>query len=116
LKEAIVSIIKNQTYKGQLCLIIVDDGSTDPKTVKLLDSAKEQHSNIILHRLKTNSGLPNALNVGIQIALSKSVDYIARMDADDVSVPERLETQVNFMQENDKIDIVGSSVLVFTDE
>jgi hypothetical protein len=38
------------------------------------------------------------------------------MDADDVSVPERLETQVNFMQENDKIDIVGSSVLVFTDE
>ena len=46
-------------------LIIVDDGSTDPKTIKLLDSAKETHTNVILHRLKSNSGLPNALNVGI---------------------------------------------------
>jgi glycosyltransferase involved in cell wall biosynthesis len=92
LKEAILSIIKSQTFKGQLYLIIIDDGSTDPKTIKLLDSCKESHENVILHRLKQNGGLPNALNTGIQIALSKEVDYIARMDSDDLSVPERLET------------------------
>ena len=38
------------------------------------------------------------------------------MDADDLSVPERIEMQVNFMVENAKVDVVGSSVLVFTDE
>lgn len=73
-------------------MIIVDDGSTEPRTIKLLDNCKENHTNVILHRLKTNKGLPNALNVGIQIALEKGVDYIARMDSDDLSVPERIET------------------------
>jgi glycosyltransferase involved in cell wall biosynthesis len=65
LKEAIISVIKSQTYKGPLFLIIVDDGSTDPKTVKMLDNCKESHHNVILHRLKQNSGLPTALNTGI---------------------------------------------------
>jgi glycosyltransferase involved in cell wall biosynthesis len=92
LKEAILSVVKSQTYKGQLWLIIVDDGSTDPKTVKMLESCKEQNDNVILHRMKQNSGLPTALNTGIQIALSRKCDFIARMDADDLSVPERIET------------------------
>jgi cellulose synthase/poly-beta-1,6-N-acetylglucosamine synthase-like glycosyltransferase len=64
LKEAIVSVLKNQTYKGPLILVIVDDGSSDPKTVSMLNSCKEQHDNVVLHRLKHNCGLPNALNVG----------------------------------------------------
>lgn len=94
-------MLKNQTYKGLLTMIIVDDGSTDPKTIKMLDSCKEQHpDNVVLHRLKVNGGLPHALNTGIQIALSKGVDFIARMDSDDLSVPERIETQVNFLTEN----------------
>jgi hypothetical protein len=38
------------------------------------------------------------------------------MDSDDVSVPERIETQVNFMIENPEVDIIGSSVLIFQDE
>ena len=45
--------------------VVVDDGSTEPRTIKLLDNCKENHTNVILHRLKTNKGLPNALNVGI---------------------------------------------------
>jgi glycosyltransferase involved in cell wall biosynthesis len=113
LKEAILSILKSQTYKGTTYLIIVDDGSTDPKTVKMLDSCKQSNENVILHRLKTNEGLPQALNIGIKIAMDKGVDYIARMDSDDLSVPERIETQVNFMIENPQVDIVGSSVLLF---
>lgn len=113
LKEAILSILKSQTYKGTIYLIIVDDGSTDPKTVKMLDSCKQSNENVILHRLKTNEGLPQALNIGIKIAMDKGVDYIARMDSDDLSVPERIETQVNFMIENPQVDIVGSSVLLF---
>lgn len=111
-----MSVLKNQTYKGPTVLIIVDDGSTDPKTIKMLDSCKEQHENVVLHRLKSNGGLPNALNTGFQIALAKGVDYIARMDSDDLSVPERIETQVGFLMENPHIDIVGSSVLVFQDD
>lgn len=92
LKESILSILKSQTYKGTIYLIIVDDGSTDPKTVKMLDSCKQSNENVILHRLKTNQGLPYALNQGIKIAIEKGVEFIARMDSDDISVPERIET------------------------
>ena len=43
-------------------------------------------------------------------------DYIARMDSDDISVAQRIETQVNFLQRNLDIDIVGSNIMSFTDQ
>ena len=58
----------------------------------MLDSCKQSNENVILHRLKTNQGLPYALNQGIKIAIEKGVEFIARMDSDDISVPERIET------------------------
>jgi hypothetical protein len=43
-------------------------------------------------------------------------DYIARMDSDDISVAQRIETQVNFLTRNQDVDIVGSNILMFNDQ
>ena len=47
---------------------------------------------IILFTLQENRGLPEALNTGMQIALDMHAEFIARMDADDISVAQRIET------------------------
>lgn len=64
---------------------------------------------IRIHSNEQNSRLPTSLNRGI--ALAKG-DYIARMDADDICLPDRLEKQVAFMEENPEIDV--SSCRFFT--
>ena len=68
----------------------------------MLESCKEQNDNVILHRMKQNSGLPTALNTGIQIALSRKCDFIARMDADDIAMPDRLQSQEEKFRKNTK--------------
>ena len=45
-----------------------------------------------------------------------NADFIARMDADDISTPERFEIQMNFFKRNPKVDILGSNVLIFNDQ
>ena len=66
LKEAIDSIVVTQTYKGPLTLLIVDDGSTNQRTVQFLESIQQMNSRKIrLFRLDENRGLPEALNMGI---------------------------------------------------
>lgn len=69
LKEAVESIILNQTYKGQIDLIIVDDGSSNMRTVAYLESLPQAFPDRIrVISLPTNRGLPEALNAGMQVA------------------------------------------------
>lgn len=102
LKSAVESILA-QTFKN-FDLIIVDDASTD-KSLKYLKSLKDKR--IILLRNIKNLGLAASLNQGLKSAAG---DYIARMDADDISLPKRLEIQLNFMTKNPDIDICGTWV------
>lgn len=100
LPEAVRSIL-NQTYKN-FEFIIVDDASTDG-TWLYLNSIKDERIKLI--RNSKNLGLAASLN----IALSKTTgDYIARMDADDISLPNRLKIQINYLLNNAQIDICGS--------
>ena len=108
LKEAIASILK-QTYKN-FEFIIVDDGSKD-KSWEYLKSLKDT-------RIKL---LKNGKNLGLAASLNKALkkakgDFIARMDADDVSFPQRLETQIKFLEKNHDIDICGSYVSVIDED
>ena len=65
----------------------MDDGSNDARVIKYLDQlSKTNTESICVNRLSQNRGLPEALNCGLQIALSNGADFIARMDADDISV------------------------------
>ncbi len=92
LREAIDSIL-NQTY-SDFEFLIVDDGSTDD-TLKILKSYKDSRIKLVLN--DNNIGLTKSLNKGLMLAKG---EYIARMDADDISVKNRLLTQLNFMQQN----------------
>ena len=102
LPRAVESIL-NQTY-GDFEFIIIDDGSTDG-TVDILRAYTEQDNRIKVITNRPNQGLIVSLNKGIDAARGK---YIARMDDDDVAVPQRFERQVAFMEDHSDVAAVGS--------
>ena len=106
LHETIESVLL-QTYE-KFELIIVNDGSTD-NSEKIVRQFQKKDKRIILRNFK-NSGIASALNNGIQIAKGK---YIARLDADDISLPHRIKKQVEFMEANPSVDVCGSWVEIF---
>jgi len=107
-RDAVDSIV-NQTF-GDIELIIVNDGSTD-RTGEILDRCAEADSRItVIHQ--PNRGLPASLNRAISQAHGT---YLARMDADDISLPERLEEQVEFMESHSEIGLCGTACRMFGD-
>ena len=103
LAEAIESILE-QTYEN-FEFIIINDGSTDGS----LDVIKKYiNNNKIILITRENKGLPYSLNEGIIRSKGK---YIARMDADDISLPRRLEEQVLFMERHRDVGVCGCSTL-----
>jgi len=108
LKEAIESIL-NQTY-ADFEFLIINDGSTD-KSVEIIKSFSDQRIRFIEN--EKNLGLIATLNKGIDLALG---EYIIRMDSDDVSLPQRLEKQVDFMDKNPDIGVCGSWLTTIGDK
>lgn len=101
---AIKSIL-NQTYSNWE-LIVIDDGSKD-KTLEIIKSFQDDRIKIITDGL--NKQLPTRLNQAISLSSGK---YFARMDGDDVSYPERLQTQVEYLEAHPEIDLLSTQVLV----
>lgn len=99
LRELVESIL-NQTYKS-FEFIIINDGSTDNS----LDILKGYNDSRIKIHHQENKGLTKSLNRAIRLSRGK---YIARIDADELAYPRRLEKQVNFLDSNPEIGIVGS--------
>ena len=97
LKEAIKSVI-NQTFKSWE-LIVINDCSTD-STSEILAEFALSDERIKVHTNEVNLKLPKSLNKAISLSQGK---YIARMDADDICLPERFEKQFKFMEENKDI-------------
>ncbi len=100
LMEAIDSIL-NQTFID-FEFLIINDGSTDT-TSNILESLKDHRIRIVKN--STNKGLIYSLNKGLSLSKGK---YIVRMDSDDISHPNRLQKQWNFMEKNSYTDICGS--------
>lgn len=87
-------------------LILVDDGSSDG-SADLLQTIDDPR--IRLYRDPVCRGLPVRLNMGVSLAQG---EFIARMDADDVAFPERLERQVAFLIEHPDVDLMATSALL----
>lgn len=104
LKDAIDSIL-NQTYHN-FEFIIINDGSKD-KTLSIIESYTDERIKVISHN---NIGLTKSLNVGLKNAKGK---YIARIDADDISTPNRISLQVNYLEEQPEIALLGSNYCMY---
>lgn len=100
LREAIESIL-NQTYKN-FEFIIINDGSTNDAEDIILSY---RDSRILYIKNEQNLGLIKTLNKALYMA---KCEYIARMDSDDISLPTRFEKQVDFLDKNPDVDILGT--------
>ncbi|MEE3427355.1 MAG: glycosyltransferase [Ruminococcus sp.] len=109
--DAIDSIL-NQTY-SDIELVICEDCSADNTYQVVKQYADKYNDKIILIRNEKNSKLPASLNHCLKYATGK---YIARMDGDDISYPDRIERQVSYLVEHPDIDLVGTGMAVFDGE
>jgi glycosyltransferase involved in cell wall biosynthesis len=100
LRQAIESIL-GQTFKD-FEFLIVNDGSTD-NSVEIIESYPDARIKLIHN--EENLGLVRTLNVGLKHA---RCEYLARMDADDLSLPQRLQEQVDFLDKNAEIFLCGA--------
>jgi len=107
LEEAIQSVLR-QTFPD-FELIIVDDGSTD-RTGEIIAEAAKRDRRIISLR-QDNAGIVAALNAGLRVARGR---YIARMDADDICLPNRFAFQVAYLDEHPVCVLVGGLVEGFS--
>ncbi|KUL28708.1 hypothetical protein ASB62_05555 [Chlorobium limicola] len=103
LREAIESVL-NQNF-SDFEFLIIDDGSTDGSR-EIVNSYDDPR--IELRLSPKNRGIAKTLNDGIKLAKGR---YIARMDADDICMPQRLQRQFDFMETYSHIGLVGSGVM-----
>lgn len=108
LKTAAHSIMRQTIRDWQW--IVVDDGSTD-RGLHWLKQIKDRR--IVIVELSANIGLTRALNHGLQYC---EADFVARLDADDLALPHRLECQLGAMKVDPKLSLCGSRVAVFGEE
>ena len=106
LAEAIESVL-GQTL-DELELVVVDDGSADSSR-EIADAFVARDSRVRVVTQPIPAGISRALNLGWRTATGR---YVARMDADDVSLPDRLERQITFMTEHPDVGVVGGAVLL----
>lgn len=105
LKDSIESIL-DQTYENIEFVIIIDKPE-ETWRVNFIESFNDPRIKLIVN--EKNIGLPKSLNVAIKNSTGK---YIARMDADDISMPNRLEQQLKFI-ESTNYDLCGSNIQCF---
>ena len=105
LREAMDSMLA-QTYTD-FELIVLDDCSPD-NSAEILDTYTDPR--IVRYRGEKNVGLSNVLNVGMQLARG---EYIARVDSDDLSTPERLAVQVAYLDAHPEIDLCSCGMELF---
>jgi glycosyltransferase involved in cell wall biosynthesis len=105
IRESIESIL-NQSYVN-FELLIFDDCSTD-KTLNIIEGYKDNR--IVVFKKDENTGLTASLNMGLRIAKGK---YLARMDGDDISFPNRFEKQVAYLENNTHVVLCSTLYKIY---
>ena len=102
---AVRSVVGQTLHEWEL--IVIDDGSSDNSAMIVEGFCDER---IRLVRESTSAGLAARLNQAVALS---SAEFIARMDADDISFPERLSRQVAYLRDHPELDLVGCGAVVF---
>ena len=108
LRAAMESIL-SQTYSN-IEFIVVDDGSTD-HSPSVIESYQDDR--VIFIKNEKNIGITKSLNIALARATG---EFVARMDADDISFPQRLERQVQYLSEHSEVVVCGTWVRYFGDQ
>jgi GT2 family glycosyltransferase len=107
--DASVQSILNQSFID-FEFIVIDDGSTDGSRIKLAEFSRKDTRIRVISR--PNKGLTPSLNEALNLA---SGTYIARMDADDIAMPLRFKTQINYLHRNPNVSLLGGAYELIDD-
>lgn len=110
--EAVDSVLTQRQGIGNFEVLIIDDGSTDVLTLKILQELNTIEGVTVAYCEK-NLGTSNALNVGHDLI---KTEWIALMGSDDISLPHRFKKQINHLQKNPDIDVLGTNLYTFKHE
>lgn len=111
-RTALDSMLVNQTVKPTE-IVLVQDGPVPSELSALLLEYEEKYPEVMhIIRLEKNGGLGNALKLGVENA---KYDIIARMDSDDICLPDRFEKQLAYLEAHPECDIVGGQMTEFID-
>jgi len=108
--ECLESLL-NQTF-NDFCILAVNDASTD-NTGKILETYAAKDARLRVYHLPQNQGEPAVMQFTMDILKEMDVEYVARMDADDVCIPQRFERQIQYLDSHPEIDILGSNAVLF---
>ena len=101
----------NQTF-SDFCILAVNDASTD-NTGGILESYATKDTRLRVYHFSENQGEPAVMQFTMDILKEMDVEYVARMDADDVCIPQRFERQIQYLDSHPEIDILGSNAVLF---
>ena len=113
LAECLDSLL-NQTFQD-FCILAVNDASID-NTSKILESYAKMDPRLRVYHFTQNQGEPTAGKLAKDILNYMNVEYVARMDADDICAPHRFEKQIQYLDNHPEIDILGSNAVLFNHE
>ena len=111
-RVALDSMLVNQSVKPNE-IVLVQDGPVPEDLQQVLKEYETKYPDVMnIIRLENNGGLGNALKLGVENA---KYDICARMDSDDICLPDRFEKQLVFLEEHSECDIVGGQMTEFID-
>ena len=112
LERALTSVWEDQTLKPEK-IVLIQDGPVGSELACIVNQwEKKLGEKLEVIRNEQNIGLTKSLIKGISVI---KTDYIARMDSDDISLPERFTRQAEFLDSHHEISIVGSDIIEFSD-
>ena len=102
--SACLESIKSQTFMNWECILVID--SDNQTNLDFLKKWCDLDQRFLFFKATERLGLTRSLNYGVSMS---NANIIARMDSDDLMVPERLALQLNYLQENPDVSVVGSN-------
>lgn len=106
--EMCLDSLLNQTF-SDFIIIAVNDASTD-NSGKILDEYASKDSRVLVFHFSENKGDPVATQFALELLRYMNIEFVARMDADDICLLDRFEKQITFLEQNPEIDILGGQM------